>query len=194
MTSADPLTSSPARRALYLALGIAALTASAVILIDAGLPARATYTGFIAEGQRVAPELNALAPPIDQPTVDGAAISLADLRGQPVIINFWATWCGPCRTEMVDLQRLYERYGENGLSVVAVNIGEDAATIRNWQTEHGLTYDLVLDPDSAITTAYRLRGQPSTYIVSPRGIITQIYYGPVSIGDLSEAIRPFIAN
>ena len=187
-----PLRDRAMRRAALLTGAIIALTLAAALLLKVGLPQRATYTGFITNGStRVAPELNAPAPPFANSTLDGKIVSLDDLRGTPVIINFWATWCVPCRVEMPELQRLYEDYEERGLRILAVNLGESPDVIEPWVREMGLTFDIVLDPEQNVAAMYRLRGQPSTFVISPEGIIDHISYGPVTMETLRAQIGAY---
>lgn len=179
---------------LLLLGGAAALAALALaVLAAAGLPLRADYSGAAPPGQaQTAPEINACAPQFDLPRADGTRLRLADAAGAPVIINFWATWCAPCRAEMPALQRFYEAHQGAGLRVLAINTGESAAAVRAWRAEFGLTFDLLLDERQQTAASYRLRGQPSTYIVAPDGRIAHIFYGPVFENDLAAALAPYL--
>jgi peroxiredoxin len=87
------------------------------------------------------------------------------------------------------LQALYETQKDKGLRILAVNLGETDDKIRDWQTMLGLTYDMLVDEQQTVAALYRLRGQPSTYIISPNGIITSIFYGPASESALTSALR-----
>ena len=108
----------PFKRILLLLGAVVALTTALVILINTGLPERAQFTGEIsADGLVSAPELNALAPNFILTTLDGSEINLPSLRGTPLLINFWATWCEPCRIEMPVLQRFYETHRASGLRI-----------------------------------------------------------------------------
>lgn len=162
---------------------------AAGLLSRAGLPQRADYTGQTIPGLgRVAPEVGAIAPPFDALTLAGERVSLLDLRGNPVIINFWATWCEPCRVEMPELQGLYER--REDVTVLAVNLGEPLAVIQPWVEALDLSYPLVLDPAGEITAAYRVRVQPTTYLIGAEGRIQHISYGPTTADALSQALTP----
>lgn len=181
------------RRVLLIIAAAACWAAAAFVVIGAGLPERAAFTGQIIAGERpVAPELSALAPPFEAVTLSGARLSLLDLRGSPTLINFWATWCEPCRVEMPELQALHARYQAQGLRVLAVNLGEDVATVQKWVDELDLTFEILLDRQGQIAALYYLRGQPSTYVLSPGGMITHIAYGPASLTTLEAAIAPFV--
>ena len=172
------------RRLPLLLLAAAAFVAALFILQAAGLP------GQYQDGLRpVAPELYALAPDFEARSISGEQIDLGALRGSPVLINFWATWCGPCALEMPNLETIFESQRQRGLRVLAVNLGESSAEIAAWQQAYNLSYDLLIDQSQEIAALYHLRGQPSTYLVSPEGIITAIYFGPVQESTLLAALK-----
>jgi peroxiredoxin len=183
------------KQAALLGGAAACLALAAVLVVGAGLPERALFTGRILPGERpIAPEIDAIAPPFEAQTLDGSTINLFNLRGAPVVINFWATWCEPCRVEMPDLQAFYEAHHEEGLRLIAVNLGETPDAARAWTDEMGLTFDVALDPNGNIASAYLLRGQPSTYVVSPGGVITQIFFGPTTRDALEQSLAPFLTT
>jgi len=178
------------KRVLLWISAVALLSAALGLVIAGGLPDRATYSGqILPNGQIVAPEIGAFAPPFRALTLDGS-IDLAVLRGAPVVINFWATWCTPCRVEMPELQAFHEAHP--AVRVLAVNLGESHDPIVDWVTQLGLTLDIVLDTDGSLANLYRLRGQPTTYLVSPGGVITNIFYGPTTQSSLESALEPFL--
>jgi peroxiredoxin len=184
------------RISLFWYIGAAVcFLAAAVLFVSAGLPERAEFTGKVVPGELpVAPEIGAVAPPFTAPTLNGTSVSLADLRGHPVLVNFWATWCAPCRVEMPMLEEVYRDAAPKGLRLLAVNLGETPATARRWAGSLGLTFDLLSDPRGDIAALYALRGQPSTYIISPSGIITAIFYGPASGDALRGALAPYLSG
>jgi peroxiredoxin len=172
---------------LRLLIALAALAAAVVIVIAAGLPERADYTGNGSFGLiPIAPEVGAQAPDFTVETLDGETVTLAGLRGQTVVLNFWATWCGPCRVEMPDLQAFADRAGET-VRLIAINQGEAPETVRQWAAELGLTFPIGLDPAGEAARPYHLRGLPSTYIIAPDGTITRIFYGPADQAALAVA-------
>ena len=179
---------------LLLVGAVICLVAAFFVVWDAGLPDRASYTGFIVAGEDYAPELNAIAPPFEAQTLNGGTLQLADLRGKVVLINFWATWCEPCKAEMPDLQAVYAAYQSRGLRVLGVNLGEGKTDVAAWVQQFGLTFDILLDDGQRIATMYQLRGQPSSYLIAPNGVITQIYYGPTTRQSLEDAIAPFLPS
>lgn len=112
--------------------------------------------------------------------VDGASRSMADYRGQVMLLNIWATWCAPCRVEMPSIQALHEALGPRGLKVVAVSVDQPgkASDIRAFADEMGLTFDIVHDSLGAIEGAYRTTGVPMTFVVARDGTIRKKWLGP----------------
>jgi peroxiredoxin len=182
------------RQWVLLVGAVVSLIAAFFVMVEAGLPDRATYTGFIEAGGEYAPELNAIAPPFEAQTLTGDIVRLADLRGKTVLVNFWATWCEPCKAEMPDLQAAYENNQSRGFRVLAVNLGEGKSQVATWVKQFGLTFDIVLDDRQQIASEYQIRGQPTSYLIAPDGVITQIYYGPTIRQSLEAAIAPFLSS
>jgi peroxiredoxin len=131
--------------------------------------------------------LNHPAPAFELATLDGGQISLADLQGKPMVINFWATWCAPCRAEMPMLQSTWERYGE-AVTVVGVDVDEAPAAVQAFVDELGLTFPIALDEGAEISGRYNVRGLPTTFFVDSSGIIRQIYPGELHSAILAEGI------
>ncbi len=155
------------------------------VVIATGLPDQAAL--LAAEGEP-APVIGAPAPAFSAVTAGGASLALADLRGQAVVLNFWATWCGPCEAEMPALQSVYEANREQGVRVMAVNVDEPPAVFAPWAAARGLTFDLLPDAERAIQRAYHLRGVPQTVIIGPDGVIRAIFYGPVTSRRVQQAL------
>jgi len=181
-----------------LLLGSAALSAAiaVVVIYTAGLPLRLDYASYLTYSGDLlaAPEIGARAPQFDLPRLDGPRLRLADLSGSPVVLNFWATWCAPCRVEMPALQQLHEDYHEAGLRVLGINTGETARAVQRWRDALKLEFDLLLDTSQVTAALYRLRGYPTTYVVSPAGVITHVFHGPVSADSLRAALAPFLTS
>jgi peroxiredoxin len=119
------------------------------------------------------------------PDLEGNPVSLGDFQGQPVIINFWATWCPPCRIEMPELQTVYETYQDQGLVILALNQDETADIAKAYFVdEMGLTFTPLLDDNSAISTAYGNFGLPTTFFVDGDGTIAVVHRGPMTTGQI----------
>jgi peroxiredoxin len=137
-------------------------------------------------GSRVAPRPGFQAPDFELSTPQGAQISLSALRGQPVIINLWASWCPPCRAEMPALQNVYETYHGQGLEILAVNATsqDDVQAAVEFSTQLGLTFPILLDADGRVSRLYQLQSLPSTYFVGRDGSIQEVVVG----GPMAEAL------
>ena len=136
-------------------------------------------------GKAAAAQEGRAAPDFRLRSVDGIDLQLSDVRGDYVLLNFWATWCGPCRDETPDLQALFQtarrETAQGGLIVVGVNQQEEPDTVRAFTSEFGVTYPVVLDRAGEVSEAYRVgRGLPMTFLVNPAGVIERIYYGRIT--------------
>ncbi|EGV19767.1 TlpA family protein disulfide reductase [Thiocapsa marina] len=109
------------------------------------------------------------APEFDLQGPAGEPQRLADHRGKPVILNFWATWCPPCRAEMPSMQRAHETLNDEGVSVIAVNVGEDAETIVRFLSETDIDFSIPMDLDSEVVQSYPVKGLPTTFVIDPEG-------------------------
>ena len=115
----------------------------------------------------------------------GEQVRLSDFRGQTVVLNFWATWCVPCRTEMPDLQAAYE---SDDVVVLAVNDREPPGPVEGFVDEFGLTFPVVLDREGSVREHYRVLGLPATFFIDPDGVIRARNFGPVFGDILPEGI------
>ncbi len=128
--------------------------------------------------------------------LDGNLISLADFRGRPVIVNFWATWCAPCRIEMPELQRAFEQYEGDDLAILALDQDETADVARSYfYDEMNLTFTPLLDEGSSVSTSYGSFGVlPSTYFVNADGVISAIHRGPLTLGQIEGYLSVILAE
>ncbi len=174
-------------------LAAACMAAAIYIVLAAGLPNRLYINAPVSIAHTpIAPEVGALAPPIETTALDGKHFSLETLRGRPVIVNFWATWCGPCVAEMPMIQAAYETHRTEGLHVVGVDSGEAPADVLAWKSRFRITFDLIIDRDGWLSRDYRVRGLPSTYFIDRAGIIRHIVYGPLSAAGLDAALSDLL--
>jgi peroxiredoxin len=111
-------------------------------------------------------------------TVDTRQLSLTDLRGRVVVVNFWATWCVECRPEMPGLERLHRAFESRGLAVIGINAREDKETVRRYATELGLTFPLVFDPEGRNSDLYGVIGIPTTFLIGRDGRAVAFAVGP----------------
>jgi len=115
--------------------------------------------------------------------LNGRAMRLADLRGQVVLLNFWATWCPPCVAEMPSLERLHQRLGPRGLTVLGVSVDTDRAAYENFLRDYKITFPNVRDPDRRISALYGTFMYPETYIVDRQGRLVRKVIGALEWDD-----------
>jgi thiol-disulfide isomerase/thioredoxin len=139
------------------------------------------------------PEVGFPAPPITLMDRSGLPVELSDLRGRAVFINFWASWCGPCRMEMPEIQRLADDLGANNqVSILTVNMTSQessAAAALNYLSQHGYNFPVLLDPTGQAGHDYRVLSLPTSLFVSPDGIVTARINGPLTRSAIADYLR-----
>ena len=140
-------------------------------------------------------EVNYAAPDLSLTALDGTPTSLADYRGQVVLVNLWATWCPPCKAEMPTLQSFYDRYQADGFAVVAINDGDPAADVTQFVKDYALTFPVWLDPKYVATEqAFKSMNLPSSYVIDRNGVIRLQWVGEISSAMLEKYVTPLITE
>lgn len=129
-----------------------------------------------------APQVGKLAPDFQLPDLDGQSVSLSDFRGKPVLVNFWATWCPPCRAEMPYIQEIFDdkEWSDKGLVILAIDKGESPSTVENFMQSYNLSFPVLLDINQNVALEYNIRGIPTTFLIDKDGIIQAIKVGAFS--------------
>jgi len=162
-------------------LGLSIVVAGGVALAGRNEDEQASDTGL-----QVAPVRGALAPDFALVNLEGENVSLSDFLGQPVLINLWATWCGPCRIEMPTIQSRFEEYRDEGFIVLAVNFDEQRADVQSFRDEFGLDFQMLLDPGAEVQRLYRTRSYPASFFVDRSGVIQAQHIGVMTEGNLDS--------
>ena len=129
--------------------------------------------------EQVFPFEGFLAPDIQLNTPDGQKVQLSDLRGKPVIINFWASWCPPCRVEMPALEKTYDHYKKDGLIVLGINSSyqDDLSIALPFIQKNGLTFPILLDSNGIASLKFRVNALPTSFFIDAKGFIRKIVVG-----------------
>ena len=142
------------------------------LLALTALSAVATLTAAAATLQT-----GAAAPAFQLNSNTGKALALADFRGQIVLLNFWASWCGPCRQEMPILEQLNRQYHAKGVTLLGINVEPDSAAAVSWLKATPVTFPILFDTDSKVSNLYEVAGMPNTVIIDRKGQVRYIHRG-----------------
>ena len=163
-----------------------------VLLILASAIIFAIYTSLTKEKQNVL-KVGDEAPDFTLIDLDGVRHQLSDYEGQGVFLNFWGTWCTPCKKEMPAMGRQYEVYKHLGVQILAVNIAESDLKVRTFAEQYGMTFPTLIDQKKSVMRAYSIRPLPTTILINPDGEIINIITGEMSESDIQgymEQIKP----
>jgi peroxiredoxin len=131
------------------------------------------------------------APEIALKDVSGKYVSIIGLRGSVIILNFWATWCPPCREEIPRLEKLYKEYRAKGLVVLGVS-GDDEGTIKDFASSHSVQYPLLADPGMRAHKLYHISFVPTTFVIDRNGVIRKKIPGELSEADLRKTLQELL--
>ena len=132
-----------------------------------------------------------LAPDFELTTLDGRKVKLSDYRGKKVILNFWATWCPPCRAEIPDMDKFYSSYKDKDIVILGVNLTkaeQDQTSVKSFIKEYGVTYPIPLDKESLAAEMYQVSAIPTSYIIDPQGTIIQKIVGPMDFETMKSLL------
>lgn len=138
------------------------------------------------------PKVGALAPSIELTDLDGNVVNLADYHGKIVLLNFWATWCPPCQSEIPGFVDVYEDLNEDGLEIVAVSVGEKESVVVSFAEEKGMNFSVLLDQDGTIAKKYLVRSIPTNVFVDREGVVRRIVVGAIPEHTLREYIAELL--
>jgi cytochrome c biogenesis protein CcmG/thiol:disulfide interchange protein DsbE len=184
----------PTATSYPLAVRLALFAAIALALLAGWLFGAGGLQRLIAltSGPTADADVGGPAPDFRLDDLDERSVRLADFRGQVVLINFWATWCMPCRTEMPEIESAYRAHRERGFAVLAIDMQEHAGLVRPFMAELGLTFPALLDLDGSVSRAYRARALPASFLVDRQGTIRYVKVGPLTAGALEEQLRKLL--
>ena len=148
---------------------------AARFMLGATLAVSAMFASSIATAAPVTP--SSQAPDFTLRSMDGQNLRLQELRGRVVLVNFWATWCGPCRQEMPHLNRLYDKYRSSGFVMLGVNIDDDANNAIGVANKLGMKFPVLFDTDKKVSRLYDLNTMPSTVVIDRDGKVRYVHRG-----------------
>ena len=129
-----------------------------------------------------------MAPSFSLPSRGGDTVSLASLKGKVVMLNFWASWCGPCRQEMPLLEQMHKRYGALGFTLVGVNVDANSKDAEEWLSKTPVTFPVLFDRESKVSAMYEVSAMPSTVFIDRKGNVRYLHRG-YKAGDEGEYLN-----
>lgn len=153
----------------------------------------AAIVSFLREGSGP-PAAGDAAPRFTAAGLDGHSVSLSELKGRPKVLNFWGTFCQPCREEMPALQKQADQWVKEGVQVIGMNLGENGVTVRSYLEQHGIRFPVYLDTDDSIRQAYGVNQFPTTFFIRPDGTILKIRVGQMDEAFIEQSVRELLAK
>ncbi|MGE7271972.1 thiol-disulfide oxidoreductase ResA [Brevibacillus panacihumi] len=150
----------------------------------------ALYSSFVKDPKAV--QVGSEAPNFSLLQLDGTPTILSDLKGRGVVLNFWGTWCEPCKAEMPALQKQYDAHKDKGLIIMGVNIGESPITVEQFVKQVGVNFPILMDQKSEITKLYRIGPIPTTFFIDPKGEVKEIFIGEMSEEYIEKNVRKIL--
>lgn len=151
-------------------------------------------TAAAAATVQTGPAIGQLAPDFALTDASGQPVKLSATRGRPLVLNFWATWCSPCRQELPALQTVYERYVDRDVILWGIDVRENVQAVNQATNKFGLTYPMPLDLDGAVASLYQVRGTPTTIFIDAEGVIRARHVGPLTEDKYAQYVEPLLAS
>ncbi|WP_338657367.1 thiol-disulfide oxidoreductase ResA (plasmid) [Sporosarcina psychrophila] len=168
------------------------ITRLLILTVLAGAVVFTIYSSFTKEKHDIL-KVGDVAPDFALVDLDGESHRLSNYKGQGVFLNFWGTWCAPCKKEMPAMGRQYQVYKDQGVQVLAVNIAESDLKVRTFAKQYGMTFPTLIDKNKSVMLAYNVKPLPTTLLINPDGKIVKIITGEMSENDIQgymEQIKP----
>lgn len=161
----------------------------AILCVLLGALIFAVYSSFAKDNKGIKVGMEAPNFSLEQLNGNGAAIKLSDLKGKGVVLNFWGSWCQPCKAEFPELEKQFQRYKAEGIEVVGVNISETPLAIQQFVDQYKVSFPILMDRDSQIASLYQIGPIPTTYFINKDGVIQDEFIGQMTESTIIEKMK-----
>jgi cytochrome c biogenesis protein CcmG, thiol:disulfide interchange protein DsbE len=186
------------RRALPLIASALAILIGALLIARPSLVSPSGVTPPALQGGMTnrMPQAGEVIPDFELPTLDGRIVRLSALRGSPVVINFWATWCGPCKQEMPLLVEQYNWNKGKGLRVLAIDTlaNDNVEDMRAYAQKYNMNFDVLVDEKDAVAGGWNVMGLPTTFFINADGTVAKVHVGQLTPDQLKENMKLILPN
>ena len=172
---------------MAIALAILAVGLALWFVASSGAHLRGALAGSTGGTARLA--IGAPAPDFVLTDLDGGVVQLGALRGRPVVLNFWATWCAPCRIEMPEIARVHAQFRDQNLAVIGIDLQEEPETVRAAVARGQFPWTFAVDPDGAVARTYQITSLPSTVFIDRAGIVRAVFVGATTQELLAQKVE-----
>lgn len=163
-----------------------------ILLILSGALIYALYANLVVKDHNEKVQVGKAAPDFILPTINGDRFKLSDLEGKAVLINFWGSWCGPCKKEMPAIQSAYDQYKDQNFEVITINIQEAEITANNFMEQNNISLLVAMDKDGQVYDAYNVYNLPASFFLNPDGTVNRIYEGEMTRKNLDKWVNEII--
>ncbi|KXZ24137.1 thiol-disulfide oxidoreductase ResA [Bacillus nakamurai] len=154
----------------------------------------ALYQNLFAANSKEVVQVNKPAANFKLTQLNGEPIELKQLKGKAVLVNFWGSWCEPCKNEMPSIQEAYNHYKKDKFEIVAVNVQESDIAVKSFMKSYGLSFPIALDKEGEVYRSWEIFNLPTSVFINPDGIIERNYEGEMSMNQLDQWIRDILPN
>ncbi|MFI5345146.1 MAG: TlpA family protein disulfide reductase [Elusimicrobiota bacterium] len=170
---------------------IAAVVAAGAVVVYMTATPRSSEPGAPAGSEAV----SEAAPPLSAPTVEGKTLSLTDYKGKVVLVDFWATWCDPCKEEIPVLVKMHDRLKDKGFVILGVSMDEEGATaVKKFTAKHPISYPVILNNGERAPKGWTVPGLPTAYLIGRDGTVRKRWFGEKDPAELEDAVNAALAK
>ncbi|MEI5906841.1 thiol-disulfide oxidoreductase ResA [Bacillus spongiae] len=144
------------------------------------------YGNLVGKDSKQVVQVNDKAPDFILPKLNGEELKLSEFRGKAVLLNFWGSWCAPCKKEMPVIQDAYDQYKDQNVEVITINVNESELTVKNFFEKNNLSLPVVMDKDSEVYDAYGIYVLPTSFFLHPDGTVNRVYKGEITRENMSK--------